>query len=87
MQAWARGLRTYGFQYHPEIYPRTVDTWAREDPKDLEDAGVSLEQLQAQTREHYPVFERLSRRLFESIALLLLPADRRNRGLVKDLHH
>ena len=48
---------------------------------------MSPEQLQTQTVEHYPVFERLSRRLFESIALLLLPADRRNRGLVKDLHH
>ncbi len=87
IQAWASGLRTYGFQYHPEIDRSTVQTWAREDPRDLEDAGVTLEQLQTQTDEHYPAFERLSRRLFESIALLLIPADRQNRGLVKDLHH
>ncbi len=46
-----------------------------------------LDQFNEQTRAHYPAFERLTARLFESIALLLMPSDRRIAGLDKDLHH
>ena len=35
----------------------------------------------------FPTFERLSKRLFESIALLVMPVDRRYQGVVKDLPH
>ena len=87
VQSWALGLRTYGFQYHPEVYPETIDIWAEDEPQALEEAGLLLDKLNEQTREHYPAFERLAARLFESIALLLMPADRRIAGLVKDLHH
>ncbi len=86
-QAWACGLRTYGFQYHPEVYADTVVAWAAQHPDDLLKARITLEELTTRTAEHYPTFERLSRRLFESIALLLVPSDRRYKGLVKDLHH
>ena len=87
VQAWALGLRTYGFQYHPEAVPETVETWAAEEPAALDEAGVTLDQLKARTAEVYPAFERLTARLFEWVSLLLMPADRRIRGLVKDLHH
>lgn len=86
-QAWTRGLRTYGFQYHPEIYADTPRVWAARHPDDLPAAGITLDELETRTKEHYDSFERLSRRLFESMALLLVPSDRRYRGLVKDLHH
>jgi GMP synthase-like glutamine amidotransferase len=86
-QAWAHGLRSYGFQYHPEVYADTAEAWAGQDPDDLQKAGITLDELQTQTAEHYPTFERLSTRLFESIAMLLVPSDRRYKGLVKDLHH
>jgi GMP synthase-like glutamine amidotransferase len=87
VQAWALGLRTYGFQYHPEVCPQTIETWAAEEPQDLDEAGIKLDLLRSQTKEFYPPFARLRDRLFESMALYLLPADRRNQGLVKDLHH
>lgn len=87
IQAWARGLRTYAFQYHPEIDPATIETWAAEQPRELEEAGVTLDGLMARTAEQYPAFARLTDRLFESIALHLMPADRLTAGLVKDLHH
>ncbi len=87
IQVWARGLRTYGFQYHPEVYADTAETWAVEHPEDLDTAGVTLDDLRAKTATHFDAFERLSRRLFESIALMLVPADKRHQGLVKDLHH
>jgi GMP synthase-like glutamine amidotransferase len=87
VQTWALGLRTYGIQYHPEVYPETVVTWAAESPQDLDEAGIKPDLLRAQTRELYRPYARRRDRLFESIALSLVPADRRNQGLVKDLHH
>lgn len=87
VQAWAMGLRTFGFQYHPEITVDSIETWAREEPEALREANISLEQLREQTRRYFAAFERLGDRLFESIALFLMPVDKRYAGLVKDLHH
>lgn len=87
VQAWARGIRTYGFQFHPEVTPEVIRRWAAQEPGALSEAGVSFESLREQTDRFYPACERLTERLFESIALYLMPADRRMRGLVKDLHH
>lgn len=87
VQAWMLGLRTYGFQYHPEVTPATIERWAREEPEALDESNGTVDQLRTQTEAHYPAFERLSERLFESIALFLMPVDRRYQGLVKDLHH
>lgn len=87
VQAWAVGLRTYGFQYHPEVTPATIERWIRQEPDALKEAGISAEQLREQTEQHYPAFERLTQRMFESIALFLMPVDRRYEGIVKELHH
>jgi GMP synthase (glutamine-hydrolysing) len=87
VQAWALGLRTYGLQYHPEVYPETIETWIAEDPAAFDEAGITPDQLRSQTREFYRPFARLRDRLFETMALRLLPADHRVAGLVKDLHH
>ena len=87
VEAWAMGLRTYGLQYHPEIYADTFSKWAADDPKGLEEVDISAEDLSRQTEMLFPTFERLSKRLFESIALLVMPVDRRYQGVVKDLHH
>lgn len=86
-QTWAVGLRAYGFQYHPEVTPDNIEAWIREEPDALRDAGVTAERMREQVAKHYPAFERLTDRLFESIALFLMPVDRRYQGLVKDLHH
>ncbi len=87
VQSWALGLRTYALQYHPEIYPETVATWAAEEPGDLTEACMQPERLREETLQHYPAYARLADRLFESVALFLMPVDRRIAGLVKDLHH
>ena len=87
VQSWTRGLRTYGFQYHVEAESDTIETWAREHPEDLLEAAVTIEDLRAQTAAHFDASARLSGRLFESIALLLVPADKRYQGVVRDLHH
>jgi GMP synthase (glutamine-hydrolysing) len=87
VQAWALGLRTYAIQYHPESYPETIDGWAEQDPATVDQAGLSRETLRAQTDEHYQAMARLASRIFELVALVLMPLDRRFAGIVKDLHH
>ncbi len=87
VQAWAAGLRTYAMQYHPEVTPESIERFADEDPEAPTESGISREQLRAETQRRYPTFERLTRRLFESVALYLMPADRRVKGVVRDLHH
>ena len=87
VQAWAMGLRSYGFQYHPEVTAESIERWAKDNPSMLSESGMTLEQLREQTERHYPVFARITERLFESIALFLMPVDRRCQGLVKDLHY
>jgi GMP synthase (glutamine-hydrolysing) len=87
VQAWHLGLRSYAFQYHPETFAETIKQWANEEPNDLQEAGLTPAALQGQVTEHFAAFERLSMRLFESLALFVMPVDRRYTGLVKDLHH
>jgi GMP synthase-like glutamine amidotransferase len=86
-QAWALGLRTYGIQYHPEAYARTIEQWAADEPETLKEVGMTAEQLRAANEQHDAVAERLALRLFERVALLLMPLDRRYAGISKDLHH
>ncbi len=87
VQAWALGLRTYAFQYHPEVFPETIETWAADEPQALREAGTTIEQVRGDTERYYSTYERLAERLFDSLALFLMPVDRRVDGLVKDLHH
>lgn len=87
VQAWAHGLNAYGFQYHPEYDDETIATIMRTEPEVVAEAGLEIARLGADTERLYPTFARLGDRLFEAIALLLMPVDRRYKGLVKDLHH
>lgn len=86
VQAWTAGLRSYGFQHHPEVTVDTIERWCAKEPETLEEAGIALEELRDQTRQYAAAFERVTERLFESIALLLMPVDRRY-GLARDLIH
>jgi GMP synthase-like glutamine amidotransferase len=86
-QAWQMGLRTYGFQSHPELTVATIELWMREEPEALKEAGLTADQVRRDTQKLFPAFERLTQRLFENIALLLMPVDRRYAGLTKDLHY
>jgi GMP synthase-like glutamine amidotransferase len=87
VQAWARGLRTYGFQHHPEIGRAAIEAWSADEPHALVEAGLDSSELAAATERHYPVFERITGRLFEQIALYLMPMERLNRGLARELQH
>jgi len=86
-QAWVLGLRSYGIQFHPELTVKTIERWMSEEPEALQEASTTVDEVRTQTRQHFAAFERLTQRVFEQIALFLMPVDRRYKGLVKDLHH
>ena len=71
VESWAMGLRTYAAR---------LDRWAEAEPDALSECGLTRDGLRAQTDEHHPVSARLARRLFDMMALLLMPLDRRYAG-------
>ncbi|MCP3904931.1 MAG: type 1 glutamine amidotransferase [Planctomycetes bacterium] len=87
VQAWSLGMRTYAIQFHPETYADTVAAWADDEPNTLKEIGLTADQLREQTRKQDPEATRLATRLFERVALLLMPLDRRYAGIAKGLHH
>ncbi|NNF41555.1 MAG: type 1 glutamine amidotransferase [Phycisphaerales bacterium] len=87
VQSWAIGLRTYAFQYHPEAHAGRGLQWADDEPGDLKEASISRDRLEADTKECFPAAARLADRLFERLALMVMPLDRRFAGIAKDLHH
>jgi GMP synthase-like glutamine amidotransferase len=87
VQAWGLGLRTYGIQYHPEAFTEHLEAWADEEPAVLEEMGITLDDLHEQTKAHHPTARRLADRLFETIAIALMPLDRRFAGAANELRH
>jgi GMP synthase (glutamine-hydrolysing) len=77
IQSWRLGVRSYGVQHHPEIEPAQVGAWAEDDAQTVREIGLDIEGLHADTVRHYAEFERLTDRFFETIAMLLMPLDRR----------
>lgn len=87
VQAYSVGLTSYAFQFHFEwdraIVFKELDLF----PDEVRTAGGSPDAVRADTSTHGPVSERLAERLSERIALCLMPVDRVNRGVTRDLHH
>ena len=86
VQAFAVGISSYGIQYHPE-YTRqlVVDHWNRPDP--FTESGGGVEELSRQTDAYFEEFNRHGQRFFESVALFLMPLDRFNTGIARDVEH
>lgn len=86
-QAFVVGMRTYCFQFHPEVTTESIEAWAISEPEAFDESGMTHEQLMKETGVLYPAFHRISDRLFEALSLLVMPVDRRHQGAIKDLHH
>ena len=86
-QAWRLGVRTYAFQFHPEMTPATIDAIIAEDRPDLDRAGVTEDAVRAQVAQAWPAYRRLTDRLLDAIAMLLMPIDLRTVDVVRGLRH
>ena len=87
VQAYVVGLRSYGIQYHPEWNAATVRRQLEGGSAEVQSAGGAQETLLAETQRLGPSSERLARRFFDAVSTALMPADRLNKGIAKDLHH
>jgi GMP synthase (glutamine-hydrolysing) len=68
VQAFTAGMRTYGFQYHPEFDADAIRAMTR---------TWTDVQVESQLAEQYATFDRLSRRLFVNMAAFLFPLSRK----------
>ena len=84
VQAWMLGTCTYGLQHHPEIDREQIGAWAADDAALLIARGVDVAKLQSTSDVEFDDFHRLTNRFFESVAMLLMPLDRR-RNIVAHL--
>ncbi len=77
VQMWARGMRTYAIQFHPECDITTPVAWAGDDADMLRTAGMTVEMIQQQTDAHFDTYQRLTSRLYDAVASLLFPSKHR----------
>ncbi|MAB82732.1 MAG: hypothetical protein CMJ24_04755 [Phycisphaerae bacterium] len=77
VQAWRLGVRAYAVQHHPEIVRAQVAAWEQDDAELVARVGLDAAAMHSDTERHYQEFERLTDRFFETIAMLLMPLDRR----------
>jgi hypothetical protein len=87
VQAFAVGHRTYGLQYHAEWSAATVKHQVEGGAAELKAAGADAAAILADTTKFADASARLAKRFFDAVSVLLMPADRLNKGIVKDLHH
>lgn len=77
IQAYRVGIRTYGFQYHPEADMESIRAYVAADGKFHERAGVTAAQVLADAEKHYEMFARAADRLAVNLATYLFPLSRK----------
>ncbi len=77
VQAFKVGLRTYGFQFHPECDRPAVDAFIKGDDACCARGQTSIEDVKRQADEHYNTYARLSDRLCVNIATYLFPTTKK----------
>lgn len=77
VQVFRAGLRTYGFQYHPEADMDMIRAYTAADGKFLERVGMTEADVLGQAERHYEMFARSSERLASNLAMFLFPLSRK----------
>jgi GMP synthase (glutamine-hydrolysing) len=73
VQAFRVGMRSYGFQYHPECDREMVLALSAENRTMLGRASLTVEEVARQCERHYERYARLGERLSLNIATYLIP--------------
>jgi GMP synthase (glutamine-hydrolysing) len=77
VQAWMIGINTYAVQYHPECTKERIESWMKDDLSQLEQAGILISDIKADTEKYFEEYTRLSDRLFDAISQILMPMHKR----------
>ncbi len=74
-QAFAVGLRTFGFQYHFEWGRADIEKFVGDEL--VAKAGLSSQQITQQCDVHFDDYRHMGDRLCDNLAMLLFPVDKR----------
>ena len=86
VEAFAHGVFAYGVQFHPEwTASRIVELC--DDPADHLDPGADYGGIKAAVRDEAESIARMGARFAENVASYLVPVERVNAGVPKDIHH
>ncbi len=75
--AFRAGVRTYGFQHHPEVDRDLLLDIVHANPDAMHKAGKTEKEIMDEAEAHYEQFARLSDRLCLNLATLILAPTRR----------
>lgn len=73
VQVWKAGMRSYGFQFHPECDHPTADALILDDESELPKVGLDRAAWRKQLETNYEAYARLSNRLAVNLATYLVP--------------
>lgn len=81
VQAFSVGLRSYGVQYHPEWNRASILKQINGSTAKFQSAGIDVNALRLQTESNGAEQERLGRRFFDAVNIVLMPGDRVHEGV------
>ncbi len=86
IEGFAVGISAYGVQFHPEWEAAELLERCRGGAEDL-GASVDLGTLAASVQDMAESIDRQADRFATNVASYLMPVERVNRGVAKDIHH
>ncbi|MDA1026397.1 MAG: type 1 glutamine amidotransferase [Planctomycetota bacterium] len=87
VEAFAHGIFAYGVQFHPEWTADRVGELCDDPSEHLADADFDYAAVKAVARDEADSIDRMARRFAENVASYLMPVERVNAGIPKDIHH
>ena len=87
IEAFAHGIFAYGVQFHPEWSAERVAELCDDPAEHLAGDGFDYAAVKAAARDEADSIERMALRFAENVASYLMPVERVNAGIPKDIHH
>ena len=87
VEAFAHGISAYGVQFHPEWTAEPLAAQCEKNDPGAMGSDVDLVALAATARDQAESINRQSERFAVNVASYLMPVERVNQGMAKDIHH
>lgn len=87
IEGFSVGISSYGIQFHPEWSAADLAAQCEKADPGAMGSSVDLAALAATARDSAESIDRQSERLAENVASYLMPIERVNQGVARDIHH